>query len=135
MCKRKQLELTKKRLGLFCAVTILLTSACASQAEKHSLAWFKQTDVKLALEQALQVKDYRLYAYARRAVVIPSRRFVSVDDVKKYCGIIIAKQLGDILPKDKEVRDLRQHAEMFIKQYNREMLAHCMQAKRVPVNQ
>ena len=104
-------------------------SACSSTPEKDSLAWFADNVPLLAVEKAVAVQDYRVYAYARRAIVIPSKRFVSVSDVKRYCGLNIVKTLGDVLPKDKALRELRREAEDFIKVYNREMLAHCMQRR------
>ncbi|WP_111978826.1 hypothetical protein [Algibacillus agarilyticus] len=124
-----------KKISLWRACLSLVLSwgllACQTLPPAHSVNWMLTTEVDEAINLAVAESDYRLYAFSRRAIVVPNAEPHSVADVKLRCGYRLVVELGDTLvipqtPDDVKAIEQRKKLTTFIKAYNHKMLQLCM---------
>lgn len=101
------------------AAMLFLVSGCNNTAEVEM-----SPKVKVAIEQALKDKDYRLYVTSGRRVTIPGIENPDVDKLKNSCGFRYMDGVSDVLRHPEEM-EKRKESLTFMAEYNRLVLKYC----------
>lgn len=92
----------------------------------HPLSWTVNAEPKSDAQQAIVNKDFRLLAFAGRAISIPGIDFAEypLEHLQQQCGYRLLKGTGDVL-RIGEQSALRTKTHDYAVIYNQYMLAAC----------
>ena len=117
----------KKRLIQL--ASCLLLTACTTQSpsmteNEKKLKWVEKSNAQQDAEMAIKKRDFRLWAFAQRSVVIPG---IDAKNSSKYelkCGIRYMEGMTDVVSNDHHLK-MMQSAHTYALQYNTVIKAHC----------
>ena len=113
-------------------VLFVILTACNSSEDNQLNTSLNNDETELlsqALKEAKENKDYRLYSFAGRRLIIPGFENRQPDIVKSRCGTKILKGTSDVL-KTSEDRIKRKAQYQFASNYNLEVYSLCIESPK-----
>jgi hypothetical protein len=94
--------------------------------DEHPLAWVQNADPQLDVQQAIKNHDWRLLAFAGRAISLPGIDLAvyPLAELQQRCGYLIIKGTGDVVTSPREL-PLRSKMHDYALVYNQKMLTLC----------
>ena len=109
-------------------LTIVLTTllaACASNSPDTLATETLQQRIQREFHQALAAKDYRLYAFSGRRVILPGLSAEQMRLGQAQCGTKFMPGSGDVLSNEQQKTERRDKFN-FASGYNQLMLEFCL---------
>jgi hypothetical protein len=106
--------------------TIASDPAPQANNDQHPLAWIQSADPQLDAQQAIKNRDWRLLAFAGRAISIPGidLAIYPLAELEQHCGYRVIKGTGDVVTSQREL-PLRSKMHNYAFVYNQQILTHC----------
>ncbi|MFT6897421.1 MAG: hypothetical protein ACJA13_001827 [Paraglaciecola sp.] len=94
--------------------------------DEHPLAWVQSADPQLDAQHAIKNHDWRLLAFAGRAISMPGidLAIYPLTELQQRCGYRVIKGTGDVVTSQNEL-PLRSKVHDYAVVYNQQMLAQC----------